>query len=191
MSSKEELARAGFAELERRGFRAGASDLSIDDLAGVFYAMQAVVDPNATVAYQVVNEHGQKKVVLPGSETVERGRARGHEMRALGYVTGQFGPALVHRCQDGWWDHPGIPDLDDDAAAYTAWVKASNLELVQWHMDRDLDDTHHYWAEESCSCAGWNPQSPGPEWFLLTIGDTDDGPACTWGRVKPSQEKPC
>lgn len=189
MSSKVELARAGFAELERRGFRAGASDLSVDDLAGVFYAMQAVVDPNATVAYQVVNEHGQKKVVLPGSETVERGRARGHEMRALGYVTGKFGPALVQRCQDGWWDHPGVPDFDEDVAAWKGWIQANNLVLSQWHMEGDLDiDEHHYWTEESCSCTGWNPKSPGPEWFLLGIFDTEDGPCCTWARVKGENE---
>lgn len=188
MSNKEQLARAGFAELERRGFRAGASDLGIDDLAAVFHAMQAVVDPNATIAYQVVNEHGQKKVVPPGCETVERARERGHEMRALGYVTGKFGPALVQRDQDGWWDHPGVPDFDEDAGAYKAWIQDNNLVLSQWHMEAELDESHHYWAEESCSCTGWNPQSPGPEWFLLGIFDTEDGPCCTWARVKAEGE---
>lgn len=37
----EALAAAGFAELERRGFRAGASDLGIEDLVAVYRAMQA------------------------------------------------------------------------------------------------------------------------------------------------------
>ncbi|WP_409264537.1 hypothetical protein [Pseudomonas sp. KCJK9000] len=37
----EALAAAGFAELDRRGFRVGASDLGIDDLVAVYRAMQA------------------------------------------------------------------------------------------------------------------------------------------------------
>ena len=43
----EVLAAAGFAELERRGFRAGASDLGIEDLVAVYRAMQAVGVPPA------------------------------------------------------------------------------------------------------------------------------------------------
>lgn len=37
----DEMASAGFNELDRRGFRVGASDLGCDDLKGMFYAMLA------------------------------------------------------------------------------------------------------------------------------------------------------
>ncbi|MPQ71458.1 hypothetical protein [Pseudomonas sp. MWU12-2323] len=40
-SNTEKMAEAGFAELERRGFRVGASDLGTEDLLAVFKAMQA------------------------------------------------------------------------------------------------------------------------------------------------------
>lgn len=95
-----------------------------------------------------------------------------------------IGPVPVERDQDGWWEHPGLPDFDeDDHAAFRAWITERRLELRQWLMESDLNsDEHHYWTEESCSCEGWNPESPGPEWFLLGIFDTEDGPCVSWAR---------
>jgi len=50
-------------------------------------------------------------------------------------------------------------------------------DLKTWSMDCDLDD-HPYWdlTSNCCGCVGWYPESPGPEWFLLGIFDTEDGP---------------
>ena len=96
-----------------------------------------------------------------------------------------IGPVTVERDADGWWDHPGIPGLDeDDYAGFKAWLAEQRLELRQWFMESDLDsDEHHYWTEESCGCKGWDPvPPPGAGWFLLGIFDTEDGPCVSWAR---------
>lgn len=59
-ASKEKLAAAGFAELEKRGFRVGASDLGIDDLVAVLGAMQAVQAKEEPVAYRVIFNDGER-----------------------------------------------------------------------------------------------------------------------------------
>jgi hypothetical protein len=96
-----------------------------------------------------------------------------------------IGPAEALRDEDGWWFHPDVPDFegDEDPAPFYAWIKEQQLEIKQWSMERDLDD-HPYWEMRSgcCGCHGWDPQQPGPEWFLLGIFDTEDGPYVTWVR---------
>lgn len=96
-----------------------------------------------------------------------------------------IGPVPVERDADGWWEHPEVPEFDeDDHAGFRAWVIAQRLELRQRHMDSDVDtDAHHYWTEESCSCAGWEPEAPpGDGWFVLGFFDTEDGPCVSWAR---------
>ena len=97
-------------------------------------------------------------------------------------------PVTVERDQDGYWDHPELPDFDEDIEAFKAWLVAQGLELKQWSMEADLTD-HPYWDMgcDDYGCVGWNPEAPGPEWFLLSIFDTEDGPYVNWVRreVKP------
>ena len=52
-------------------------------------------------------------------------------------------------------------------------------------MDSDL--VEHPYFDGAGHCNGWEPESPGPEWFLMGIFDTDDGPHVQWARrmVKP------
>lgn len=92
-----------------------------------------------------------------------------------------FGPVEVKRDENGWWDHPDEPDFDEDHDAFKAWLQAEGLELKQWHMDADIDE-HHPYEDGECHCNGWDPESPGPEWFLLGIFDTEDGPCVSWAR---------
>lgn len=93
-----------------------------------------------------------------------------------------FGPAEVKRDENGWWNHPGIPDFGggEDPASYKAWVAQLGLELKTWDMDADL--ASHPYFDGGCHCNGWEPQSPGPEWFLMGIFDTEDGPHVQWAR---------
>lgn len=95
-------------------------------------------------------------------------------------------PAPVERDTDGWWDHPHLPDFDEDHAAFKAWLVQQGLELRQWHMEADIAD-HHPYDDGECHCLGWEPESPGPEWFLLGIFDTEDGPCVSWARRKTDQ----
>ncbi|OIN52934.1 hypothetical protein BFL40_12520 [Pseudomonas costantinii] len=93
-----------------------------------------------------------------------------------------FGPVEVKRDADGWWYHPNIPSFGDgeDPAPYIAWTKEQCLELKGWHLGDELDS--HPCEDGECHCNGWNPGSPGPEWFLMGIFDTDDGPYVQWAR---------
>lgn len=91
-----------------------------------------------------------------------------------------FGPVLVERDKDGWWWHPGIPDFGggEDPAPYVAWVKEQGLELKGWNSGDETYDV----PDEDAACTAWNPESPGPEWFLMGIFETDDGPYVQWAR---------
>jgi hypothetical protein len=94
-----------------------------------------------------------------------------------------FGPAEVLRDKDGWWWHPGIPGFGDgeDPAPYNAWAKDQGLEFKGWHSG---DETYDL-PEEDAACTAWNPESPGPEWFLMGIFDSEDGPYVQWARRLP------
>lgn len=92
----------------------------------------------------------------------------------------KFGPVEVVRDKDGWWWHPNIPDFGggEDPAPYRAWLEEQRLEVKGWNSG---DETYDL-PEEDAACTAWNPESPGPEWFLLGIFDTDDGPYVQWAR---------
>ena len=94
----------------------------------------------------------------------------------------RFGPVEVQRDKDGWWYHPNIPSFGgtEDPAPYKAWATEQGLELKTWDMDSDLSEHPYY--EGAPHCNGWDPQSPGPEWFLMGIFDTEDGPHVQWAR---------
>lgn len=92
----------------------------------------------------------------------------------------------VERDADGWWDHPDLPEFDEDHAAFSAWLVQQGLELKQWHMEADIID-HHPYDDGDCHCLGWEPECPGPEWFLLGIFDTEDGPCVSWARRKTEE----
>lgn len=93
-----------------------------------------------------------------------------------------IGPVEVVRDKDGWWCHPGIPGFGgtEDPAPFKTWVVEQGLELKTWDMDSDL--VEHPYFDGACHCNGWEPESPGPEWFLMGIFDTEDGPHVQWAR---------
>lgn len=89
-------------------------------------------------------------------------------------------PVAVVRDKNGWWYHPDIPHFGggEDPAPYIAWTKMQGLELKGWHSGDEMDDL----SDEDAACNAWNPEAPGPEWFLMGIFDTDDGPYVQWAR---------
>jgi hypothetical protein len=101
-----------------------------------------------------------------------------------------FGPVEVKRDEDGYWSHPGIPDFggDEDPAQYIAWADEQKLERKGWHMLDEVDGHPYEYGEAHCN--GWEPKSPGPEWFLMGIFDTEDGPYVNWARRIAQQVAP-
>ncbi|WP_455923329.1 hypothetical protein [Pseudomonas putida] len=93
-----------------------------------------------------------------------------------------IGPAEVVRDGGGWWDHPDIPDFNEDIDAFKAWLADQGLKVIGWHMDSDIE-AHPYFDDGAYHCLGWEPETPpGGEWFLMGIFDTDDGPYVQWAR---------
>ncbi|WP_256590458.1 hypothetical protein [Pseudomonas sp. Irchel 3A18] len=97
-----------------------------------------------------------------------------------------IGPVEVVRDESGYWGHPDEPNFDENHAAFKAWLVAQGLEVTQWHMDADIGEPHPY-DDGATHCLGWEPVAPGPEWFLLDIFDTEDGPCVSWVRRKGEQ----
>lgn len=46
-----------------------------------------------------------------------------------------------------------MPDVDEDYAAFKAWITGQGLELQQWHMDADIEGRHPY-EDGECHCWG-------------------------------------
>lgn len=95
-------------------------------------------------------------------------------------------PMEPQRDELGYWTHPDIPDFDEDAGAYAAWLKEQQLTTsTVWLESEDVD--HHayvrYFDNENGDISAWEPSPPrGDGWFLLAIFDTEDGPVASYAR---------
>lgn len=94
--------------------------------------------------------------------------------------------APVERDAEGFWSHPNIPDFDECAESYKAWLDDNGLVISYKYLESE-DDEHpayvSYFDQESCSCALWGPTTPdGDGWFTLAIYDTEDGPVWAWAK---------
>jgi len=92
----------------------------------------------------------------------------------------------VERYSDGYWSHPGLPDLDEDYEAWGEWKDEQRLEYSQTFLESE-DESHPayraYFEEECAGVIGWNPDPPdGKGWFTLSIHETEDGPVWIWVR---------
>lgn len=87
--------------------------------------------------------------------------------------------APVARDENGFWCHPDLPKFgESDGDEYRAWVEHQQLKVHRVDMEDDASDELNRRVMESDigATADWTPTSPGADWFLLTIHDTDDGP---------------
>lgn len=95
-------------------------------------------------------------------------------------------PMEVARDADGYWTHPGIPDFEEDHAAWKAWREDQGLEAQYASLESE-PDTHpayiSYYENSGIDISEWNPEPPaGDGWFTASIHDTDDGPVWFWVR---------
>lgn len=85
----------------------------------------------------------------------------------------------------GWWYHPGLPDFEEgDEALFRDWQREQQLELRYiWLEDDDSPEAQAYWEGSDTDLSSWNPKPPvGDGWFLLWLGDTEDGAVATYAR---------
>jgi hypothetical protein len=139
---------------------------------------------------QIINSH--RVFAQPGARTAGKPRADQRDKRQEKTMSSTtqdvtlIQPAPVERDAEGWWSHPGIPDFDEDHAAYKAWLEAQGLDIKYTLLD-DEDDEHpvrqSYFDNEDTGVSAWEVAPPrGEGWFVLSIHDTEDGPVWVWAR---------
>lgn len=85
----------------------------------------------------------------------------------------------------GFWYHPGLPDLEEgEDELFRDWLQEQQLELrYTWLEDDDSPEAQAYWEGNDPNLSFWNPQPPaGDGWFLLWLGDTEDGGVAVYAR---------
>ncbi|WP_166737557.1 hypothetical protein [Pseudomonas aeruginosa] len=91
---------------------------------------------------------------------------------------------LVERDQFGFWTHPNYPDLADNCSSSEAQetLRRLGLELQNVFMESDAPRLYDS-ARSDQRYSEWIPTRPeGAGWFVLSIHDTDNGPACQYVR---------
>ena len=109
-------------------------------------------------------------------ETIHYGRAWAKRL---------LGEHALERDDSGYGNHPDIPTFDCVDLA-SKFFGIFGLELVTRFAESELDDERYLQLTHTNDCAIWTPQSPeGSAWTLVSIFDTEDGPAAWWLRQKP------
>ena len=94
--------------------------------------------------------------------------------------------APLQRDAQGWWTHPGIPDLGEDHQRWYNWISGQLLEIKYTLLEEEPDDhpvrRAHFEADIDDISAWVAMPPPGAGWFVLSIHDTEDGPAWVWAR---------
>lgn len=101
-------------------------------------------------------------------------------------------PAPVQRDENGNWFHPELPafagtdEAGPNAPKWEDWIREQGLKVCRFDLE-DEDKSHpayvNYWGDnQSADISAWNPVPHGNGWFLLAIGDTEDGPLAWFAR---------
>lgn len=91
------------------------------------------------------------------------------------------------RSRDGYWRHPDWPEEESDTTM-KAWLKLIGYEIaISLAFDEAPPELLERWEEQGAGdFLAWEPQSPAENagWFIVSIHDHEDGPACIWARDK-------
>lgn len=104
----------------------------------------------------------------------------------------------VKRDTYGDWTHPELKAFYDKGGddwemvsldEYKDWLESHGIETSVVFMEQDLDaDDPAYikhFEDGEAGSVGWNPEPLGPEWHMLSIHDTEEGPVVIWYRKIP------
>lgn len=108
-------------------------------------------------------------------------------------------PEIVNRNQDGDWTHSELLKFGGDRECipkreWDEWCRVQGIETVIRSMESELEEDHPAFMRHFDDCepgsVGWDPEPPGPEWHMLSIHDTEDGPVVIWYREATSEVEP-
>lgn len=97
--------------------------------------------------------------------------------------------APVARDEYGMWYHPDLPGFDEgEGDKYRAWVEQQQIAVKRVDMEDDAPEELNDRVMDGHieAMADWEPTSPGPDWFLLSIADTEDGPVAWFASRAPA-----
>ena len=92
----------------------------------------------------------------------------------------------------GQWTHPAVNRLTENgnrewipADEWESWKASSGIETRFLMLEEEPEDGEAYISYFD-KCDGdislWNPELPGPDWRILSIHDTEDGPIAVFYR---------
>jgi len=92
-------------------------------------------------------------------------------------------PMKVDRLPHGWWTHPAFDEMAGEREALPmsevqAWLDQHRLEMRTVLFDEYEIDGDPPALED------WELEPPGNEWFLLAVGESEDGHFQHWARHK-------
>lgn len=94
----------------------------------------------------------------------------------------------IGRDQYGGYEHPQLPDFGESEYisknAIEKWENEMCFKLIIIPMDGDISEDHpawvNYFQDGDCHFDTWEPSKPSDEAILLSVHDTEDGPAAWW-----------
>lgn len=105
----------------------------------------------------------------------------------------QIKPMEPQRDRDGYWTHPDVPDIET-TEQFNVWQAEQGFQCSVVMLDGDdgvgsEDAQKRYFEDGDTDILVWQPSRPeGEGWFIASIHDTEDGPACLWIRY-PTEEQ--
>lgn len=94
----------------------------------------------------------------------------------------------IERDEMGLGDHPELPWLDEGMMPRSFYA-ALGLELAHTMAEDQLDGDALEAMSEAVNWTAWQPTAPQSDgWKLVSIFDTEDGPAAWWLRELPEAE---
>ncbi|NPE55904.1 type IV secretion system DNA-binding domain-containing protein [Dickeya dadantii] len=100
----------------------------------------------------------------------------------------------IERDKNGYWIHPEWAAFINDReripdAELNDWLNKNSLEIEIRDFEGDADQSLmiSYFENGDSNISAWQPTPPsGSGWFIVSIGDSEDGPFCVWLRKKDS-----
>ncbi|MBC8737138.1 hypothetical protein F6X40_09995 [Paraburkholderia sp. UCT31] len=103
-------------------------------------------------------------------------------------------PATVHRDKNGYWTHPLFANADvETPREWQIWLAAHQLTACLKYLEYETCASaiaDRYFEGGDANVSDWNPTPPGPEWFLLSLHDTQNGPVAAFVRQEQAADPP-